>query len=83
MGSRQPSHTKPEITAKKQADERLAQALRDNLHRRKAQMRARANSDKADAAEMSMTAAPSAAPPAAPPVDSDKAQTDNSDQDKQ
>ena len=83
MGLRQPTHTKPEITAKQQADERLAQALRDNLHRRKAQMRARANSDTADAAEMPMTAAPSAAPSAAPPVDSDKAQTDNSDQDKQ
>ena len=83
MGSRQPSHTKSEITAKQQADDRLAQALRDNLQRRKAQMRARANSDTADAAEMPMTAAPSAAPSAAPPVDSDKAQTDNSDQAKQ
>ena len=83
MGSRQPSHTKPEITAKQQADDRLAQALRDNLHRRKAQMRARANSDTADAAEMPMTAAPSAAPSAAPPVDSDMAQTDESDQNKQ
>ena len=79
MGSRQPSHTKPEITAKRQADARLAQALRDNLHRRKAQMRARANSDTADAAEMPMTAPPSAAPA----VDSDMAQTDDSDQNKQ
>ena len=79
MGSRQPSHTKSEITAKQQADDRLAQALRDNLHRRKAQMRARANSDTADAAEMPMTAAPSAAPA----VDSDMAQTDDSDQNKQ
>lgn len=79
MGSRQPSHTKPEIIAKQQADDRLAQALRDNLHRRKAQMRARANSDTADAAEMPMTAAPSAAPS----VDSDMAQTDDSDQNKQ
>ena len=75
MGSRQPSHTKPEITAKQQADDRLAQALRDNLHRRKAQMRARANSDTADAAVMPMTAAPA--------VDSDMAQTDDSDQNKQ
>ena len=75
MGSRQPSDTKPEITAKQQADDRLAQALRDNLHRRKAQMRARANSDTADAADMTITAAPS--------VDSYMAQTDDSDQNKQ
>ena len=75
MGSRQPSHTKPATTAKQQADDRLAQALRDNLHRRKAQMRARANSDTTDAAEMPMTAAPA--------VDSDMAQTDVSDQNKQ
>ena len=83
MGSRQPSHTKPEITAKQQADDRLAQALRDNLHRRKAQMRARANSDTADGADMTMTAAPSAAPSAALAVDSDMAQTDDSEQNKQ
>jgi hypothetical protein len=82
MRSRQPSHTKPEITAKQQANGRLAQALRDNLHRRKAQMRARANSDIADAAEMPMTVAPSAAPSAAPPVDSEMAQTEDSDQNK-
>jgi hypothetical protein len=74
MGSRQPSHTKPATTAKQQADDRLAQALRDNLHRRKAQLRARANSDTADAAEMPMTAALQ--------VDSDMAQTDDSDQNK-
>ena len=79
MGFRQPSHTKPATTAKQQADDRLAQALRDNLHRRKAQMRARANSDTADAAEMPMAAAPSAAPS----VDSDMAQTDDSDHNKQ
>ena len=79
MGSRQPSDTKPEITAKQQSDDRLAQALRDNLHRRKAQLRARANSRTADAAEMTMTAATSAAPP----VDSDMAQTDDSDHNKQ
>ena len=75
MGSRQPSHTKTEITAKQQADDRLAQALRDNLHRRKAQIRARANSHKADAADMTMSAAPS--------VDSGMAQTDDSEQNKQ
>ena len=75
MGSRQPSHTKPEITTKQQADDRLAQALRDNLHRRKAQLRARANSQTADAADMTM--------PAAPPVDSDIAQTDDSEHNKQ
>jgi hypothetical protein len=57
MGSRQPSNSKPATTAKQQVDDRLAQALRDNLHRRKAQLRARANSDTADAAEMPMTAA--------------------------
>ena len=67
MGSRQPSHSKPATTAKQQADDRLAQALRDNLHRRKAQMRARANSDTADAADMTASAA----------------QTDDSDQNKQ
>ena len=79
MGSRQPSHTKPATTAKQQADDRLAQALRDNLHRRKAQLRARANSDTADAAEMPMTAAPSAAPA----FESDMTQTDDSYQNKQ
>ena len=83
MGSRQPSDTKPEITAKQQADDRLAQALRDNLHRRKAQMRARTISDTADSAEMPMAVAPSATPSAAPPVDSDMAQTDDSDHNKQ
>ena len=67
MGSRQPSHSKPATTAKQHADDRLAQALRDNLHRRKAQMRARANSDTADAADMTASAA----------------QTDDSDQNKQ
>ena len=75
MGSRQPSRTKPEITAKQQADDRLAQALRDNLHRRKAQMRARANSHTADAADVTMSAAPS--------VNSDMAQTDDSEQTRQ
>jgi hypothetical protein len=75
MGSRQPSHTQPETTAKQHADDRLAQALRDNLHRRKAQMRARANSHTANAADMTASAAP--------PVDGDMAQTDNNDQNKQ
>ena len=75
MGSRQPSHTKPAKTAKQQADDRLARALRDNLHRRKAQLRARANSHTADAAAMPTSAAP--------PVDSDMTQTDDSDQNKQ
>ena len=79
MGSRQPSHTKPAKTAKQQADDRLARALSDNLYRRKAQLRARANSHTADAAAMPMTAAPSAAPP----VDIDMTQTDDSDQNKQ
>ena len=75
MGSRQPSHTKPATTAKQQADDRLAQALRDNLHRRKAQLRARANSHTPDAAEMPVSAAPT--------TKSDIAQTDDSDQNKQ
>jgi hypothetical protein len=71
MGSRQPSHTKPATTARQQADDRLAQALRDNLHRRKAQLRARANSHTPDAADMSVSAAP--------PAYGDIAQTDDSD----
>ena len=41
MRSRQPSDTKKPQTAKQQANDRLAKALRDNLHRRKAQARAR------------------------------------------
>ena len=44
MGSRQPSNTKPETTAKKQENDRLARALRENLRRRKAQARARTKS---------------------------------------
>ena len=71
MRSRQPSHTKPATTAKQQLDDRLAQALRDNLHRRKAQLRARANIHRPGAAEMPVSAAP--------PADSDVAQTDDSD----
>jgi len=42
MRPRQPSDTQKPQTAKQQANDRLAKALRDNLHRRKAQARARA-----------------------------------------
>ena len=42
MRPRQPSDTQKPQTAKQQANDRLARALRDNLHRRKAQARARA-----------------------------------------
>ena len=41
MRPRQPSDTQKPQTAKQQANSRLAQALRNNLHRRKAQTRAR------------------------------------------
>ena len=41
MRSRQSSDTQKPQTTKQQANDRLAQALRDNLHRRKAQARAR------------------------------------------
>ena len=41
MRPRQPIDTQKPQTAKQQANDRLAQALRDNLHRRKAQARAR------------------------------------------
>ena len=41
MRSRHPSDTQKQQTAKKQVNDRLARALRDNLHRRKAQARAR------------------------------------------
>ena len=41
MRPRRPSDTQKPQTAKQQANDRLAQALRDNLHRRKAQSRAR------------------------------------------
>ena len=37
-----PRHPSEPPSAKQQANDRLAQALRDNLHRRKAQARARA-----------------------------------------
>ena len=41
MRSRRPLDTPSLPTVKKQVNERLAKALRDNLHRRKAQARAR------------------------------------------
>ena len=41
MRPRQPIDTQKPQTAKQQANDRLAQALRENLHRRKAQARAR------------------------------------------
>ena len=41
MRPRQPIDTQKPQTAKQRANDRLAQALRDNLHRRKAQARAR------------------------------------------
>ena len=46
MRPRHPSELPP---AKQQANDRLAQALRDNLHRRKAQARARATAPAPDA----------------------------------
>ena len=50
MKPRQPHKQKPQIV-KRQANERLAQALRDNLHRRKAQARARASALAIDAGD--------------------------------
>ena len=41
MRHRQPSDTQKLQTPKQQANDRLAKALRENLHRRKAQARAR------------------------------------------
>ena len=49
MRPRQPSDTQKPQTAKQQANDRLAQALRDNLHRRKAQARARTAAPAPDA----------------------------------
>jgi hypothetical protein len=49
MRPRQPSDTQKPQTAKQQANDRLAQALRDNLHRRKAQARARTAAPATDA----------------------------------
>ena len=42
-------HPSEPPTARQQANDRLAQALRDNLHRRKAQARARATARAPDA----------------------------------
>ena len=49
MRRRQPPHKQKPKTAKQQENERLAQALRDNLHRRKAQTRARTVAPATDA----------------------------------
>ena len=51
MRRRQPPHKQKPQTAKQQENERLAQALRDNLHRRKAQARARAEAPATDAGD--------------------------------
>ena len=48
MRPRQTPNTQEPQTAKQQANDRLAQALRDNLHRRKAQARARAAAPASD-----------------------------------
>lgn len=48
MRPRQPSDTQKPQTAKQQVNDRLVQALRDNLHRRKAQARARTAASAAD-----------------------------------
>ena len=52
MRPRQPSDTQKPQTAKQQANDRLAQALRDNLHRRKAQARARTAAPATDSGGM-------------------------------
>ena len=49
MRPRRQSDSQKQQTAKKQANDRLAQALRDNLHRRKAQARARTAAPVTDA----------------------------------
>ena len=49
MRPRRPSDFQKQQTAKQQANDRLAQALRDNLYRRKAQARARAATPVTDA----------------------------------
>ena len=48
MGTRKPPQKQKPQTVKQQANERSAKALRDNLHRRKAQARARASASFAD-----------------------------------
>jgi len=55
MGSSQSPKSKAEATAKQQAADRLAQALRDNLHRRKAQARARTDTQKTSASNPPQT----------------------------
>jgi len=52
MRRRQPPHEQKPQTAKQQENERLAQALRDNLHRRKVQARARASASVNDVGGM-------------------------------
>ena len=52
MRHRQPPHKQKPQTAKQQENERLAQALRDNLHRRKVQARARASASVNDVGGM-------------------------------
>ena len=52
MRPSQPPDTQKPQTAKQQANERLARALRDNLHRRKAQARARKSPSVTDAGGM-------------------------------
>ena len=49
MRPRRPSDSQKQQTAKQQANDRLAQALRDNLRRRKAQARARTATPATDA----------------------------------
>ena len=49
MRPRQPSDTQKPQTTKQQVNDRLAQALRDNLHRRKAQARVRKAAPATDA----------------------------------
>ena len=49
MRPRRPLDTQKPQTAKQQTNDRLAQALRDNLHRRKAQARARTAAPTTDA----------------------------------
>ena len=44
-----PRHSSEPPSAKQQANDRLSQALRDNLHRRKAQARARKSAPAPDA----------------------------------
>ena len=49
MRPRQPPQKQKPQAAKQQENERLARALRDNLHRRKAQARARSSAPVTDA----------------------------------